>query len=87
MNVTFPGEWADRGACKGHGEVFFPERKDVQKAFIQAEAICKRCPVKKDCYDHALHNYERGIWAGRGPKFYAAERKRLGIDLKTGDDE
>ena len=83
INSTFPGDWADSGACKGQTDIFFLEFMHHTKAFEEAQRICKRCPVKNECYEHALHHVERGIWAGHGPRFYEAERKRLGIDMGT----
>jgi len=78
-----PGQWADRAACKGHTDLFFPTRELKRVYLIEARRICSKCPVRKQCADHALHNVEQGIWAGHGSRHWRDERKRLGIELPT----
>ena len=71
--IVFVGEWAERGACRAAiaaGEAtqddWYPERwGDASKAL----RICKGCPVRQECLDHAItHNERHGIWGGVGPK-------------------
>jgi len=80
------GDWAERAACKGMTDVFFPARKDQHKVRI-AQQVCGSCQVHAECFDHALHNWERyGIRAGLGPKKLSKERIKRGIDVRqTGE--
>lgn len=62
--------WQAEGLCKdADSEVFFLEpsmRGDIKRLRIDvAKSICKPCPVKNDCLEHALavpENY--GVWGG-----------------------
>lgn len=82
--MAFPGDWTERAACKGQTEVFFP-KPDDQATKLRAVAICKSCRVKPHCKDWVLNHRERGIWAGMGQRAVDAERRRLGIQLKSVD--
>lgn len=72
--------WQARAACRGpQAAAFFPpshfERKD-EKADreARAKAICRSCPVQKECLDYALRIREpHGIWGGLNE----VERKEL----------
>ncbi|MFK4222183.1 WhiB family transcriptional regulator [Streptomyces sp. NPDC019890] len=60
--------WHVRGLCHGmdaeDAELFFPKPRD-HEAIAEAKQICGRCPVKKDCFNHALDNtIKDGIWGG-----------------------
>ena len=58
--------WQEHAACRGHDpELFWPDsRRDARVA--TALAICATCPVKTECFDHALkHGGHDGIWGGR----------------------
>jgi WhiB family transcriptional regulator, redox-sensing transcriptional regulator len=64
-------EWQQRAACRGdNASVFYPplrfEPKHEQRRREQAaKAICRACPVREQCLDHALRFDERhGIWGG-----------------------
>jgi WhiB family redox-sensing transcriptional regulator len=71
--AALPGPWADRAACIGEADLFFPpngspgERTDARDYRIKrALAICDRCPVRVECLDFAVTNKEHhGIWGGR----------------------
>lgn len=67
--------WFDRAACKGEDPTLWhPDGTDNQRAAAQAIAICKRCPVRIDCLEHALANDEwLGVWGGTQP----SERHRI----------
>ncbi|WP_405735042.1 WhiB family transcriptional regulator [Streptomyces sp. NBC_01537] len=78
--------WHVRGLCHGMpaadaDELFFPAPRD-HEAIAEAKSICGRCPVKKDCFNHALDNEIRhGLWGGlteaeRRP-WHAKVNKRL----------
>ena len=70
--VAFPGEWADRGACRTvPTEVFFPGRGASTEA---AKAVCRSCPVLGECRDYAVAvGGLKGVWGGLAE----VERKRL----------
>ena len=72
--------WQVKAACRGpQAAVFFPpshsERKDERLGRERAaKAICKTCPVKRDCLDYAIRIREpHGIWGGLNE----VERKQM----------
>ena len=66
-----PTPWMDDAACKGKTEMFYPERGEDIAA---AKAICRACPVRIDCLDHAMtHREVVGVWGGLS----AQERRRV----------
>jgi WhiB family redox-sensing transcriptional regulator len=72
--------WQGRAACRGpNTAVFFPpshfERKDDRELReTRAKAICRSCPVRRDCLEYALRIHEQhGIWGGLNE----AERRLL----------
>lgn len=73
-------------------EMFFPQpvagaddvyqfniRRNVYLSERQAKAVCKECPLIKDCLDYALRNDEHGIWGGTTEHERAKIRRSLGI--------
>lgn len=80
----FPGDWMDRGSCKGHDpELWFPEKSTPRPRIKIAVEICNACPVRQDCLDYALAEPPEvhGIWAGLTQKQLAklrTARKRRG---------
>jgi len=78
--------WQLKAACRGpRADIFFPpsyfERKDDRRAREQAaKSICKSCPVRRPCLDHAIMIREpHGIWGGLNE----VERKQL-LDRRAG---
>jgi WhiB family redox-sensing transcriptional regulator len=67
-----PYDWMSEAACQGvDSDLFFPERGDDLSG---AKAVCRQCPVREDCLEHALVNREHyGIWGGMSER----ERKRI----------
>jgi WhiB family redox-sensing transcriptional regulator len=66
-------EWMDRAACLGmvppaHPDTMFPETgsgKAIKLEHRRALAVCYSCPVRSECFDHAMTNRERnGVWGG-----------------------
>ena len=64
-------DWQLKALCRGnHAYLFFPpstfERKeDRERRETKAKAICGVCPVKAECYQHAVAIREPfGIWGG-----------------------
>ena len=70
--VQWPGEWADRGACRDADQgLFFKEGSGA--SYPKGKAICRDCPVREECLEFALVNREKfGLWGGQGPKERAA---------------
>lgn len=61
-------EWRQNAACLDEDpELFFPDGT-TGAAFDQiqrAKAVCRRCPVVRECLQWALdHNQEAGVWGG-----------------------
>lgn len=53
-------------------DIFHPERGESNHA---AKQICRHCPVRTDCLQHAVKHHEPfGIWGGLSPK----ERRAAG---------
>lgn len=63
-------DWHDQALCRERSDVdFFPEDGNVWPAI----EVCKKCPVRRPCYDHSMEfREEYGVWGG----IPAAERKR-----------
>ena len=70
VNTTLD-TWRTRAACRGpETALFFPpsnterrDDRDVRES--RAKAICRQCPVRSECLDHALRVGEaHGIWGG-----------------------
>jgi WhiB family redox-sensing transcriptional regulator len=74
--------WFDLAACKGKTQLMFPkEHKDITY-ITQARAICKTCPVQKECLEYALEFPPadmHGVWAGFTSRQLAAEQRRRKI--------
>ncbi len=62
-------DWQLAAQCRGRDDLFFhphgerePARSDRERA---AKALCARCPVRRECADHALTMGEPyGVWGG-----------------------
>lgn len=73
---TFPTDrdwsWRDDAVCAGlDPDLFFPERGASSG---EAKAVCRGCPVRSECLEHAMSVPEKfGIWGGLSEK----ERRRL----------
>lgn len=51
------GDWRERAACQGEDlAVFFPDGRGPTggESNPAAEAICNRCPVRRDCLEAEL---------------------------------
>lgn len=87
--TAVPGEWAERGACRGSDANFFPTQEfkggaslRMRREIAEAKAVCARCPVKDECLAHALRNEEPdGIWGGLTRE--GRKRLRLGQVVST----
>lgn len=58
--------WRERAACQGKDtEIFFTTDSSLTAG--TARAICRKCPVRVDCFAWALRVPEQyGIWGGVG---------------------
>jgi WhiB family redox-sensing transcriptional regulator len=70
--VFQPAPWTADAACRDlHPAPWFPERGQPADT---AKAVCASSPVRVECLDYALANYERhGVWGGMTEH----ERRRL----------
>jgi len=61
----------DQAACHSMpNEMFYPEhnqRKLEKEAISLARAVCLKCPIYQECYDHSIRHEEFGLWAGMSP--------------------
>jgi hypothetical protein len=86
-NTPVPGDWAERGACKGlaptDGETphpFFPGRGASTVPAWVAE-LCAGCPVRVHCIGYALRWPVLGVWAA------TPERRRIEYRERERDRE
>ena len=72
---TATTDWASDGLCaQTDPDMFFPEIGGPAKAAKAAKAVCRECPVAKECLEYALANGERyGVWGGLSER----ERRRV----------
>jgi WhiB family redox-sensing transcriptional regulator len=70
--------WYDLAACSDNPDFEdFPSLKET-KLIIQAKAVCRQCPVRKECWAEAYVRGEtEGIWGGTTHK----ERVMMGAIL------
>lgn len=63
-------DWRSRGACVDEDpDLFFPIARSGPAALQleQAKAVCRRCPVCRECLSWALRTgQESGVWGGTG---------------------
>jgi WhiB family redox-sensing transcriptional regulator len=79
--VPIPGEWADRGVCRGEDpDIWFPTYRDTEAV---AREMCGRCPVRRECREYAVpHPALKGIWGNSDETERRAERmRRLGVAI------
>ena len=69
--------WRTDAACIDVDPVFFFDLPPGRGGAMTAKAICRQCPVRRQCLDTALQFEHRsirhGVWGGLTPK----ERGRL----------
>lgn len=66
------GRWRDKAECRGQSfmtPIFFTEnaRRNNTRAMMiaQAQELCSRCAVRKECFNFAKQNDMRnGVWGG-----------------------
>jgi WhiB family redox-sensing transcriptional regulator len=69
--------WMEEAACRGSNpDVFFPARGDSTE---DAKKVCRDCPVRQDCLDHAIEKRElQGVFGGMSVRERRVEVKRRG---------
>jgi WhiB family redox-sensing transcriptional regulator len=76
LEVVDPEVWMEMALCREVGGDFWhpDEGEGYTYATNRAVAICRDCPVRLQCLNHAMANNEMlGVWGGTTP----AERKRM----------
>ena len=64
--LVSPGWVMDAPCAQADPEAWFPDVGEF--ASHEVLAICRSCPVRRDCLAAALLHYEYGIWAGTTAK-------------------
>lgn len=62
--------WMARASClREDPEIFFPiSDSPASDQVLRAKAVCRTCPVVRECLSYALETGERaGIWGGTTP--------------------
>ena len=78
-HATGDPNWASRGACIGSPtEWFFPGVG--QQPDPRGKALCARCPVAGDCFDHGQANESFGVWGGITFREARSVRRHLAAD-------
>ena len=75
---TWRWEWQLAARCRGRDDLFFhphgerePSRGTRERAAVE---VCRSCPVRRECLEHALESREPyGVWGGTTE----AEREQL----------
>lgn len=61
-------DWTLKLCNETNAELFYPEPGEQGK-IAAAKAICRQCPIRTACLEHAMHTEEpHGIWGGLGPR-------------------
>ena len=63
-------EWQLEAQCRGRDDLFFHPHGEREPSRSQREAaaveVCRSCPVRRACLDHALSSREPyGVWGGK----------------------
>lgn len=80
-------DWSE-AACKGIPVVvFIPDEDDYRRyTTADAKAICRRCPMRRACFEYAMADSRLvGVWGATTAKERAAERARRRREA-AGDD-
>ena len=75
--MSFKSFKSERAACRNYDLSIWYDRSKAAEVI----AICNRCPIRKECLDFAIDNYEtEGVWGGKSlwaRRRIAAARKVL----------
>jgi WhiB family transcriptional regulator, redox-sensing transcriptional regulator len=83
--------WREQAACVGTPtEWWFPVddhgRAVADEVPYEADRLCGVCPVRSECYDHALRSERYGVYAGIHEVRRAALRRAARIRLREDPD-
>lgn len=74
------GDWRDAALCRHEDpELFFPvgTGPEAQEQTREAQAVCRRCPVREPCLEWALESGQTsGIWGGCSERDLGLLRRR-----------
>lgn len=77
---TGTGDWRDEALCRHEDpELFFPvgTGPEAQEQTREAQAVCRRCPVREPCLEWALETGQTsGIWGGCSERDLGLLRRR-----------
>jgi WhiB family redox-sensing transcriptional regulator len=70
--------WRLQALCAGKpAEWWYPERGGAFVELELSKALCRSCPVRRQCLDYALATHQtEGVWGGMS----VGERRRLHRD-------
>jgi WhiB family transcriptional regulator, redox-sensing transcriptional regulator len=72
--------WTDNAACNGHPDPDLWFAPADHPDTFQAVTVCRGCPVRFDCMEHALrHRDLDGVWGGMTAPERARLRSRPGV--------
>ena len=78
--VAGSGDWRDEALCRHEDpELFFPvgTGPEAQEQIREAQAVCRRCPVREPCLEWALESGQTsGIWGGCSERELGLLRRR-----------
>jgi WhiB family redox-sensing transcriptional regulator len=70
--------WYRLGACVDNPDFDDAPSLKETKTIARSKAICRSCPVRKECWAYAYSNHlDEGIWGGSLP----SERRLMGAIL------
>ena len=74
------GDWRDQALCRHEDpELFFPvgTGPEAQEQTREAQAVCRRCPVREPCLAWALETGQTsGVWGGCSERELGLLRRR-----------
>jgi WhiB family redox-sensing transcriptional regulator len=73
--LDVPAWYAD-AACKGMDPALFYPEGPNDTSLGHAIRVCRSCPVRRDCLEHAIAtNEQRGVWGGVGMSAHGRRRQ------------
>jgi WhiB family redox-sensing transcriptional regulator len=80
-DLLAPPSWHALAACRGGDlDKWFPEQGANQTRIAMLKAICATCPVRAECLDEALANFEAwGVFGGMTRDERREEARRRGL--------
>ena len=71
--------WHSDALCHGKTDLFFPNRSDSSSNNRQRWDLCRRCPVRVECFDAGAEE-TFGWWGGMSVNARGVSRNRYGPD-------